>query len=195
MSDARRLFVGIPVSLETVDALSGACESLARRARDAKVRVRWLAPATYHLTIKFLGWCRPDVVDAITDGLARAAATTEPLRFTTARLGAFPSPAKASVVWAGVDDPGGAIAALAARVDAEMTALGFAREERRFHPHVTIGRVKELADVSGVLLPMAEQVFSETRAPDLILYESTMKSKGSEYTPIATVPLGVRRDR
>jgi len=185
---ARRLFVGIPVSLPTVDALSGACESLARRARDAKVPIRWLAPATYHITIKFLGWCRPEVVDAVIDALGRAAAGIEPVRFTTARLGAFPSVQKASVVWAGIED-GGRLAAIAERVDQELAALGFAREQRRFHAHVTIGRLKELANVADVLLPLAEQVFSETTAPDLILFESKMKSTGSEYTPVVRIPL------
>jgi 2'-5' RNA ligase len=188
VGDAKRLFVGIPVSLPTVDALSGACEALARRARDAKVKVRWLAPATYHVTIKFLGWCRPEIVDGVADALRRAAEGVEPVRFTTARLGAFPSTAKASVVWAGVED-GGRLGALADRVERELESLGVEREKRRFHPHVTIGRAKELANVADVLLPLAEQVFSETRAPDLILYESQMKSSGSEYTPLVRIPL------
>ena len=183
-----RLFVGIPVSLDTVDALSGAAESLARRALQAKVKVRWLAPATYHVTLKFLGATRPETVTAIDDALARACAGVEPFRFTTQRLGAFPSAQKASVVWAGVEDAG-RLATLAARVEKEMVALGYVAEPRKFHPHVTIGRLREVADVSAVILPLAEQVFSETRVHDLILYESTTKPDGSEYRPVTTVRL------
>jgi 2'-5' RNA ligase len=185
-----RLFVGMPVSLETVDGLSGAAESLARRAQGAKVRVRWLAPATYHVTLKFLGACREEAVGAIAGALERAAAGVEPFRFTTSRLGAFPSTQKASVVWAGVED-GGRLAALAARIEAEVEPLGFARESRRFHPHVTIGRLRDLADVAEVLLPMQEQSFSETRAGEIVLYESSTKPSGSEYTPVRTIRLGV----
>jgi RNA 2',3'-cyclic 3'-phosphodiesterase len=191
--EARRLFVGLPVSLETVDALAGAAESLARRAQERRIRVRWLAPATYHVTVKFLGACRPEGIDALADALARAAAGIAPLRFATARLGAFPSPARATVVWAGVEDPGGRLAALAERVEAELAGLGVPREARRFHPHVTIARLREPADVSQVLLPLAEQPFSETSVPDLILYESQMKSSGSEYSPLRRVPLGAAR--
>jgi 2'-5' RNA ligase len=186
----KRLFVGIPVSLETVDGLSGAAESLARRAQQNKVRIRWLAPATYHVTVKFLGACREETVGAVVDALREAAAGLEPLRFTTARLGAFPSTKRASVVWAGVEDPDGRLARIAARVEAAMVELGFAREGRAYHPHVTIGRLREPAEVADVLLPMAEQVFSETRASDLVLYNSETKSAGSEYDPVASIALG-----
>lgn len=190
MPDNLRLFVGVPVSLETVDALSGAAESLARRAHQARVRVRWLAPATYHVTLKFLGWCRAEVVDAVTDAVRDACAGSEPFRFRAERLGAFPSPARATVVWAGVDDRAGRLAALADRLDARLAGLGFPREPRRFHPHVTIGRLREPTDVTEVLLPLSEQVFSETRVSDVTLFESRTKSDGSEYTAVAVSPLG-----
>jgi RNA 2',3'-cyclic 3'-phosphodiesterase len=194
-SDGKRLFVGIPVSLATVDALAGAAESLARRAQTGKVKVRWLAPATYHVTVKFLGWCRAETIDAVADGVRRALEGVDPLRFQTARLGAFPKPEKATVVWAGVEDSGGKLAAIAEKIDAEMTALGFAPESRRFHPHVTIGRLRDPADVSGVILPMAEQLFSETRCNDVIVYESLTKSTGSEYVPLVRAPLGARKSQ
>jgi RNA 2',3'-cyclic 3'-phosphodiesterase len=190
MSDQRRLFIGVPVSMRTLDALAGATETLARRAQNARLAVRWLAPATYHVTLKFLGWCRPETVDAVVDAARRVAGTIEPFRFSAARLGAFPSAQKATIVWAGIDDAAGRVAALADKVEQEMSGLGFARETRRFHPHVTIGRIREPADVADVLLPMSEQAFSETRVDNLVVYESRTISSGSEYSVVAQMPLG-----
>lgn len=189
MSEGVRLFVAIPVSLRTVDALAGAAETLARRAQQAGLGLRWVAPARYHVTVKYLGWCREDAVAAVIDAVRRAAATVAPFKFTTARLGAFPSTGKASVVWAGVEDVP-ALAALAAKVDAETAALGFARETRKFHPHVTLARLREAADVANVLLPLTEQMFSETRAEELLLLETITKTESSEYRLVASVALG-----
>lgn len=189
MTDARRLFVGVPVSLRSVDALAGAAETLARRAQQAGLAVRWVAPARYHVTVKYLGWCRPDAVTAVVDAVGRAAATVAPFKLMAARLGAFPSTGKASVVWAGVDQAP-ALTALAAAVDAEVAGLGFARETRRFHPHVTLGRLRVPADVASVLLPLAEQAFSETRAEDLVVFETGTKTDSSEYPILAKVALG-----
>jgi 2'-5' RNA ligase len=185
-----RLFLGVPVSPRTLDALAGAAETLARRAGNARVRPRWVPPANYHVTLKYLGWCRPEAVGAVIDTAAACAAAAEPLKFETARLGAFRAVTEASVVWAGVAEQGARLAALAGALDAAFEPLGFAREARRFHPHVTLARLPVPADLAEVLLPLAEQMFSETRAAEVTVYESIVKSSGSEYRAVARVPLG-----
>jgi RNA 2',3'-cyclic 3'-phosphodiesterase len=194
VSDAQRLFVGVKVSMSVVGDLSSAVETLARRAQLGGLRVRWVAPASYHVTLKFLGWTRPETVSALEDGLGRAVAGIPPFAFRTERLGAFPSPERATVVWAGIDDRSGALVKLAEAVDREMAQLGFEPEKRRFHPHVTLGRLRDPGDVSQVLLPLSEQVFSETRAAEVHLFESQMKSKGSEYATIAKIALETASD-
>jgi 2'-5' RNA ligase len=183
-----RLFVGARVSMATVGELSGTAEMLARRAQQAGVRVKWVAPATYHVTLKFIGWARHEAAQAIGDALVKAV-VEPPFSFRTARLGAFPTTEKASVVWAGVDDKTGGLGRLAASIDRELEAVGVAREKRAFHAHVTLGRLRDPASVAQVILPFSEQVFSETSLTEVVLLESRTKSTGSEYSPIAKIAL------
>ncbi|HUQ05572.1 MAG TPA: RNA 2',3'-cyclic phosphodiesterase [Kofleriaceae bacterium] len=191
MGDGIRLFIGVPVAASVAGELAGTCESLARRATTQKVAMRWLAPAAYHVTLRYLGWTRRETVSVIERAMQKAVAqaATGPLRFRCERLGAFASPARASVVWAGVEDHGGALAALAAALEREVVPLGFQAEKRAFHPHVTIARLREPTRVDQVLLPFAEQVFSETRCDSLTLFESLTKPSGSEYREVLRVPL------
>jgi 2'-5' RNA ligase len=186
-----RLFVGARVSMTTVDELIATTEMLARRATQAGLRIRWIAPASYHVTLKFIGWARSEATAAIGDALTRAVASLDagPFAFRTARLGAFPSPQKASVVWAGIEDKSGGLARLAQAIDRELAEVGVPRDARAFHAHVTLGRLREPTDVSQVLLPFAEQVFSETRLTEAILFESRTKSSGSEYSQVLRAPL------
>jgi 2'-5' RNA ligase len=183
-----RLFVGARVSVACANQLGSAAEALARRAQQTGVRARWLAPASYHVTLAFLGWARRDAVEAIGDAIARATINEGPFGFRAARLGAFPSTDQATVVWAGVEDSG-ALARIAAALAREVGALGFAVDPRPFHPHITMGRLREPAAVSGVILPLAEQVFSDTRLNAVTLYESEMKTGGSEYRSVLEIPL------
>lgn len=185
----KRLFIGVPVAPAVAEQLAGACESLARRAQAQGVPVRWLAPASYHVTLKFLGWTRAEAVPAVVEAVGRAASSVEPFRWKAARLGAFPSTARATVVWVGVEDPAG-LAQLATALDAELAELGFPREQRRFHAHVTIARLREPRDVAEVLLPLSEQAFSVTRVDSVHVVESLTKSSVSEYVSIARRPLG-----
>jgi 2'-5' RNA ligase len=183
----KRLFVGIRVSVSTSNALSGAAETLARRARDAGVDIRWVAPVGYHVTLKFLGWTREPVISAVLDVLAKAAENTPRFTIKCARLGAFPTNEKASVVWAGIDEQSGALAELAKRIEQGCARLGFEPEKRAFHPHVTIGRLRKVAAIREVVLPMAEQMFGDTRVDSMTLFESETKSTGSVYKEVRRI--------
>ncbi len=180
----KKLFVGVRVSVATANALSGAVETLARRAKDAGADIRWVAPASYHVTLKYLGWTREAAIAALCDAIAAAVSGAPRLTFRTTRLGGFPSLDKATVVWAGVE---GDVAALHARIEGAVTGLGFAAETRPFHPHVTLGRLRETRALKEVVLPLSEQMFSETRVDAVTLFESEMKSGSSTYKEIAKI--------
>ena len=174
-----RLFVGVRVAVKVANELAACAETLARRANDARVDIRWIAPANYHVTLKFLGWTRDDALVAVRDALDEICHGVSPLKFRTERLGAFASLDKASVLWAGVaSEP---LAAIAEKIDRATSALGFAAETRAFHGHVTLGRVRETRPVREVVLPLAEQVFGETSIDAITLFESETKSSGSVY--------------
>src|SRR5215813_1293391 len=104
MKDGKRLFVGVRVSVNTANALAGCAETLARRARDAAIDLKWVAPTNYHVTLKFLGWTGLDAIGAVEDAVTRAIAPFDRLAFRTSRLGGFASLDKATVLWAGVED-------------------------------------------------------------------------------------------
>ncbi len=185
----KRLFVGIPVSVATANALAAAAQTLARRARDGGVDVKWVAPTNYHVTVKFLGWTRESAVAAVRDALDAAARGTPRFSVRTARIGAFPSLERASIVWAGAEETGGggALAELANKIDAAMAGLGYRPEARAFHPHVTIGRLRENRPLKDVVLPLTEQMFGDTRIDAVTLFESEMKPAGSIYKEISRI--------
>jgi 2'-5' RNA ligase len=186
----KRLFVGARVSVATANALAACAELLQRRARDASLELKWVAPVNYHVTVKFLGWTHDEAVGAVRDAVVAACSEASPFKFRTTRLGAFGSLERASVVWAGVEEAG-ALAELARRIDAATAALGFAGETRPFHAHVTLARLRDTKPVRELVLPVAEQMFGETRIDALALFESETRPSGSVYREVARLPLGV----
>lgn len=182
----KQLFIGVRVSVAAANALSGAAETLARRARDAGLDLRWVPAANYHATLKYLGWTREEAVPAIGDAIARAVAGTPKFELRVARLGAFPSLEKATVVWAGVADPG-PITQLANKLDRAMAEVGFAAETRPFAPHVTVARLREGKPVREVVLPLAEQMFGGASIDHVILFESVGVSGSSKYIELRRI--------
>lgn len=198
----KRLFVGVRVSVQTSNALAQAAETLARRAKDARIDIKWVAPTNYHVTLKFLGWTREDAVGAVRDALEAGVAAygkeigtgaVAPFKFRTARLGAFPSLEKASVLWAGIDD-GKPLVALAGHLEKALTGIGYAADTRPFHPHVTLGRVRETRPIKDVVLPLSEQMFSDSRVDGVTLFESETKSSGSVYRDLHRIDFKTARN-
>jgi 2'-5' RNA ligase len=186
MRPGKRLFVGARVSVAVANALAGCAETLARRARDAGVDLRWVAPVNYHVTLAFLGWTGLETIDRVCDALATAVAGENRTTFRTSRLGAFSTLDHASVLWAGTEDAA-VLTGLARSIGEAMAGLGFAREARPYHPHVTIARLRSPRAIREIVLPMAEQMFGDTRIDGVTLFESETKSSGSVYRELAKI--------
>ena len=182
---ALRLFIGARVSLATVRALDDAVQAM--RRVEAGLRPRWVAPPTYHVTLKFLGWSRPEVVQALRDRVGAALVGVRAVEIECRGLGAFPSVEKARVVWAGLDAAGSTrLAEMVEKIERATGELGFPREKRAWHGHVTLARLKAPADVRGLLSAVSEQTYRYSWVDSAVLFESQMKKEGSEYTEIAS---------
>lgn len=154
------------------------------------------APRTddFHITVQFLGHTAEEDVVAISQALGRAAALCAPFEMAYEGLGAFPTPDRARVVWAGAREleDTGAFAFLAEAVGEELEGLGFYPEKRAFHPHVTLGRVRRKPDAALVEAVSAGEAipFGLDEVSELKLILSQPGNRGYSYIDLTTVDLG-----
>ncbi len=182
--DKVRLFLAAELSSAAMRDVARCAAELRSRLGLPRGQGRWVAPVSYHITVKFLGWTMPEVAEAISDVMtaALAAQPVKPFDIEGSGAGAFPSAERARVLWAGVADPRAGLTQLAALCEEALTGLGFASDTQPFHPHVTLARLKPAVDLRERLIDDSEQVFRRCRISALTLFESTLKSSGSEYT-------------
>jgi 2'-5' RNA ligase len=152
--------------------------------------VAWVARDNVHLTLKFLGAVELERVDAIAGALAGAAAGCHGFDLTVRGLGAFPTPRRPRVLWAGVDQGAAQVAALARRVDEALVALGFAPEPRAFTAHATLGRLRVPQAEARLIEALARGgTFGRQRVDRLVLMRSRLSPHGARYTELAEAPL------
>jgi len=157
------------------------------------MRASWVSQQNYHVTLRFLGDIDPMLtVDlrALADDVAD---TVSPFECVLDRVGTFPQPERARVLWIGGDAPDG-FGRLADELSRGLGELGFGRVRRESVVHVTIARVKgrpdpALADVIGRTNPSAPLRMTADR---LVLMESLLTPQGAVYTPLFTCRLGGR---
>jgi 2'-5' RNA ligase len=179
-----RLFVALDVGDEARRAVSLAIEPWRRELPSA----RWSPPQNWHVTVKFLGWTSPRLVPWVGDRLREAAADLRSFRTSLTELGAFPVPARARVMWVGLDDRSGRMAEVAHALDAAL-ASEFAPETRAFRPHLTVARSDppmRLPDgfAASALEPVAIEV------DEMVLFRSHLQRPAPRYEAVATYRFG-----
>jgi 2'-5' RNA ligase len=174
------------VALELDPRLRSAIGELQALLRPRLFGIRAVEPKGMHLTLRFLGQTTPSQVETLRGALATAAAACPPAEARVAGLGTFPDRGAPRVLWLGIALPA-PVVELQGRCERAALAAGFAREERPFRAHLTLGRWRER--VPRPDLPPAD--LGTTRLEALVLFRSEPgRSSGSVYTPLARFALG-----
>ncbi len=188
-----RSFVAIELTDEVRQALAAVQRDLKTQAPPGVVR--WTRPDSIHLTLQFLGDVPPDQIEAVTGALRAACAGRAPFAFELAGAGVFPNLNRPRVVWVGVVEPSGALAALQPWVGQALAPLGFRPEERGFTPHLTIGRAardagpRDLAALGALVDHAGIGALGRVAVDHVNLMKSDLKPDGAVYTPLAVIPL------
>jgi 2'-5' RNA ligase len=179
-----------PICQKAVDLL------IKIRAEAPQGVVRWVKAEGLHLTLRFLGDIPSTHLQAFSRGLVAISEQIPPILMTLRKIDAFPNPQNPRVVWVGIeaDDEW---THLQAEVERLTCSLGYAPEERRFSPHLTLGRIRQEASGDGLnklvtwLSDHQHVDLGECMANVIRLYRSELKPGGSVYTPLAEVQLRV----
>ena len=135
-----RAFIAIEIPDGIKQGMAKAQEQLKRSGASAG----WTRPEGIHLTLQFLGEVPEAKVEGIRNALRQAAEGKAGFRLEIGGAGAFPDARRPRVVWMGVGGDLDRLQALQAAVEEAMSGTGFAREERKFTPHLTLGRIRDI---------------------------------------------------
>jgi len=173
-----RLFLAIPLSAEVDDHVKKLQAKLSQK-------IFRIPAGAEHLTIKFLSEVAEDKVDAIK--AAMETINAEEFELSLSATSAFPNWHDPRVIWVGVT-PEEPVRTLQKKVEAALADL-FPKDDK-FHPHITLARVKDTVDQATVKLIKELTVEPITfNAEKLVLYSSTLTRTGAKHTAMAEIPL------
>jgi 2'-5' RNA ligase len=141
------MFVALVPPTEAVEDLDAFLEPRRAAGRD----LRWSAPEQLHVTLAFYAAVEERRLDDLVERLALAAARRTPFGARVAGGGAFPDPARARVLWAGLglaEEAGTELERLAAGARAAASRVGVVVDGQRFRPHLTLARPGRAQEVS-----------------------------------------------
>jgi 2'-5' RNA ligase len=151
--------------------------------------LRWVPRAQWHITLRFLGpVAAPDRFVAV---LRHALAGLATGRIALGDSGAFPTPARATVLWVGVHEGAEWLRGPAGAVERAAVGAGLAPEPRPFRPHLTLARIRTPRPIQ----PLLREIGSDPIGPawtvdDVVLFESDTRADGAVHHPIHSFHLG-----
>ena len=184
-----RLFVMIDVPESWRRAARSAQSALVAGLPEGTLRP--VGEAQLHLTLRFLGEVEESALPALARELSRLAPLELTLRLGGA--GSFGGPRRARICWLAVESDGGALDALAGRVEVAVVAAGAPARGEPFHAHLTLARVTRRADAAARLAVWeAVGALAEVRAPpfrarEFALVRSHLEGSGGygpRYEPL-----------
>lgn len=192
-----RLFIGIALPKKIKRKIFSRMSKLRKQCP----QVKWEKEEKLHITLKFLGAvkikkCRPkddqplaekignNKISEIQRAIEKAVKDFQPFEITIKGFGYFSG--HALVVWVGVEDESGRLEKIAKNLNKQMAKLGFKREKRKFHGHITLARVKQKSfnqwdRLRENIKKLDHEVMGSFEVDKITLFESRLSRKGSEY--------------
>lgn len=189
-----RAFIAIDLPAEISQGLQQVSTQLQQRLEN--VPVRWVPVENIHLTLKFLGDVSIANLEMLKEVLRTEVGNHRVFEVSIGGVGAFPTARHPRVVWVGIEAPPD-LASLQRGVENAMAHIGYAREDRPFSPHLTLGRVSRNATsrdthlIGEALESYKVGFLGVAPVAAVYLYRSDLKPTGAIYTRIFTAPLKV----
>jgi len=171
---------------------------LAERLKASLPRASWTRPEAWHLTLKFLGEIEPAAAERLADDLAVIAGGAGAMVLESGDAVVFPSRGRPRVLGVGFAPSAGlaALESVAAQAEMAVRRAGLPPEDRPFHPHLTLARLREPWPTSALeefRREIAAWMPPPWHARSCVLYESRLAPSGAIHTPVRTLAFGGSR--
>jgi len=185
-----RAFLAIEPPEDILQKISDLQEKL---KREISGRLSWTRPQGQHLTLKFFGDISTDDVKNICSAVQKRIVLEAKLNLNVEKLGVFPDARRPRVLWCGVTGDVEKLVTLQKKLDSDFADIGFPAEERPFKAHLTLARIKDSREITGMNEALKKHdsfTAGEFVTDKLFLFQSNLSPQGAVYTKLAEFALG-----
>ena len=186
----KRIFLAIHLPDDLRESIKEVQQELSPRLP----AINWVRPESIHLTVKFLGYVVPSLIDEMHSVVAPVVSQQFPFTVVIQGLGVFPDARYPRILWVGLRGNEEVLQGFVHRLDRVLESLGFAMENKPYHPHLTLARIKRENKAVGLAMAQEDILQEECQLGSLsihqlTLYQSELSPSGAVYSPLWTIPL------
>jgi 2'-5' RNA ligase len=176
-----RTFIGVDPGKAVRERMVALQTTLARTGS----QVKWVEPDNLHVTLLFLGEVDDRRLPEVCRLVGECTQSHSAFDMTVEGVGCFPNLRRPRILWVGVGKGEPGLSALHDDLEVPLLELGYRREERRYTPHITLGRVRSEHStdrLSAELRQLASWQAGEHFVREVQVMGSELTPKGPVYT-------------
>lgn len=175
-----RSFVCIPLP----EAVKRTVENHAAAISREYPGLKWVGKEQYHITLKFCGEHPASVLEKFSMSVESFISGNRPgtIRLRLGVPGTFPGLDQARTFYIGVEGETGKLERLASLIESAACAAGMEKENRPFHPHVTLARARRPERLKIPSFTAESHV--EWAAETILWLKSELRPSGPEYSTL-----------
>lgn len=184
-----RIFLAVTLP----DEIKSALADVSRKLQTSCADVKWTRSENYHITVKFLGDMKPEMLDSVIGCVKTAVKDIRPFSIRISGAGAFMKRGIPGVIWIGTQDDSGQLGIISGRIDDLLSDLGFEKENRAFSAHITLGRARSAGGADklrDLLNSMKDTGIGCLSVNSISVMKSDLRSDGPVYSTLHTIELG-----
>jgi len=184
-----RSFLAFEIPEEIKETVSFIYKGLKASSLD----VRWVRQENIHLTVIFMGNINESDLGSIERAVEKTCSKYAPFRIKAKGAGVFSSLRNARVLWIGVEGDTERMSYFRDSLQKRLRPFGIKRENKRFSPHLTVGRFKKGFNQTDKLREVIDR-FKDVISPEavlneLVLFKSELRPDGAVYTKLNSWPI------
>lgn len=182
------------IALEIPDNCRESLKDLQSDLEKIVPEVRLTNNEKLHLTIAFIGEESEKMIDNFTNIIKEAVIGISPFSIIPSYIDAFPNLHNPHTFWVGVKGDIDKLFVIRERIKDGIAKLGLDADERRYVPHIAIGKVSNydlLEEQEAKLQEIAiEEDFESINIFSIKLFESIPEESFHTHNTLAEIPLG-----
>jgi 2'-5' RNA ligase len=184
-----RTFIAVDIG----KAIRDRAVALQERLAATGAPVKWVEPENLHATLLFLGEVDPRDMPDVCRAVAEVCRRFAPFTLSIETAGCFPNARRPRVLWVGVGEGAQELVALHDALELPLLDLGcYRREERKYSPHITLGRVRAERPDDGLARALAGQACwrgGQVPVREVLVMSSELTPQGPVYTVLSRARL------
>ena len=180
------------IALEIPSISRQEIESVQNQLKELIPEVRLTDPEKLHLTLAFIGEEPNSLQEALVEVIRKAAAEVPSFEITPAYMDAFPNIHNPNTIWVGVKGDIDKLLLIRERIKDCLEELALLVDERRFTPHIAIGKIKNFqldSRTENTMAGLMTKNFEPIKISSIKLFESIPQNGFHKHNTLAEVKL------